>query len=195
MADDLDALLADALAEHQAAADTIDPDDVALYGEMVAAGHDPLDVAAGLRLADMTVGRFEADLADQLPLLERQLGRPLLTHEVEGIRDRGLHTMHTRGETLQAGRAHFEYYEHEGLEMPDMSKPEEVDRFMANRLREGRRLAEQAEADPEPPPEGAVPRPEYVAETRDDPAAAEQNDRAQAKYLRASRAAAEAGAA
>jgi hypothetical protein len=43
--------------------------------------------------ADQVLERFDADLFEQTELLERDLGRKLLQHEFEGIREQGHHAL------------------------------------------------------------------------------------------------------
>jgi hypothetical protein len=101
--------------------------------------------------ADQVLERFDADLFEQTELLERDLGRKLLQHEFEGIREQGHHALSVRGEALDAQKAWSDYWRHRGEKPPDMTNEYEAAEHMAARAAEmAAHAAAEAEATPQP---------------------------------------------
>lgn len=167
---ELDRLLAEAYPETFSPAQNADPDDEiaaeidATIAEYVHAAetqlhrplhpheHDQIADAITAKYeeaadhADRVLGRFEADLAQQLPLLERDLGRKLLADEHAGVRAQAWHALNVRGEALDAEQAWEDHWRHHntatGAEPPDMNSRHDVDKHMAAVALERRRQAE-----------------------------------------------------
>jgi hypothetical protein len=97
-----------------------------------------------------------ADMNEQWPRLEAKLGRKLLTHEMAGILDQSEYAAMRGAESMDAEAAYERYWTHRtartGDEPPDMSRVDQADRHMAQRMRElnaqsDAAAAGQAEAD------------------------------------------------
>jgi hypothetical protein len=81
-----------------------------------------------------------ADMNEQWPRLEAKLGRKLLTHEMAGILDQSEYAAMRGAESMDAEAAYERYWTHRtartGDEPPDMSRVDQADRYMAQRMRE-----------------------------------------------------------
>jgi hypothetical protein len=151
----------------------LEPHELAELGATVAGEYQE-----AINDADTLIARFDADLFEQTELLERDLGRRLLAHEHEGIREQGLQALTLRGEALDAEKAWENHWRHHntatGESPPDMTRDDDVTRYMAARAAE---MAAHAEMEAETNPTPTGPDPEAVA------AAQAARDAEQAKRL------------
>lgn len=143
--DELDAMIADAITPDVDEFKTSVGEHIAAFEQVAgrAATQDEVDelvgeIAAAHQHADVQLSHFQADVDIQLPQLEQRLGRKLLAHEREGIRDVGAHRMFSRGEPLDAKAAYETYWSDRGEAPPTFGDPGgyEESAFLAERFKE-----------------------------------------------------------
>lgn len=157
---ELDRLLTEAYPEHFQG-EPVDPDaehrqafvdaeihaqETRLHRRLIPEEREEVEAFVGRRYqeanehADRVMGRFGADLEHQAPLLERDLGRKLLSHEVEGLAAVAWHHLQVRGEPLDAEAALQEYWgrrhSETGERPPDMRDEHDIAEHMAARVRD-----------------------------------------------------------